>query len=163
MSKYLKEYISLVILENKKNQSNKSFVTWGDIKDVINKTINKNTIKSTLNKLVSKGIGTFMDIKLPLSGALSEEVVTQVLNKINNSDAPTIFITLCVQTKVFGDLTDDHKKALKSLKSKNLIQVLNKMLEEMKNVSDDTNMEGIDFTETFNKFLKPVTNLNIAD
>ena len=165
MSKYLKEYISLVLIEShpQLDWMRKPFVTWGEIKNVINKTKNKKIIKSLANKIVSKGVSIFMGINLPGSGEVSEEVCEKILKKINSSDAPKIFISLCLDTQVFGEVSDDHKKALMSLKSEQFINVLNNILKEMKNVPDDRNMEKIDFKKVFNSFLEPMTNLNIVD
>ena len=70
-------------------------------------------------------------------------------------------IDTILDTKVFGEMTDAHKKALNSIKQKKIIEVLNSILKEMKNVSEDTNMETIDFKPIFNSFLTPITNLEI--
>ena len=161
MNHYIKEYVKLVLFKETNNSQNQKNITWGDVKSVIKKTKNKNLIKKVFNKMISKGASVFMGIKLPGSGEITDEICDVVLKKINNADASKIFISLCADTKVFGELSNNHKKALSAIKQKKLLEVLNNILIEMKNVSEDTNMESIDFKSIFNSFLTPATNLEI--
>ena len=161
MNYYIKEYVKLVLIKEINNSQNQNYITWGDIKSVINKTKNKNLIKKVFNKMVSKGASVFMGINLPGTGEITDEICDVVLKKINSADASKIFISLCIDTKVFGELSSGHKKALSSIKQSKLLEVLNNILKEMKNVSEDRNMESIDFKSIFNSFLTPITNLEI--
>lgn len=161
MNHTIKEYVRLVLLNEANNSQNKKNITWGDVKSVISKTKNKNLMKKVFNKIVSKGASVFMGIKLPGTGEITDEICDIILKKINDADASKIFISLCADTKVFGELSNDHKKALNSIKQKKILEVLDSILKEMKNVSEDTNMENIDFKPIFNSFLTPVTNLEI--
>ena len=163
----LKEYIKFKLFEaSKKSDSNswmrKPFVTWGDIKTVLKNTKDKKLIKGTINKFITRGIGTFMGIQLPGSGIPAEKICDEVLEKINSSDASKIFISLCIDTPVFGEISSKDKKAIEALRPEIMIKVINNMLNEMKKVPDNTNIESIDFTKIFNSFLEPTANLKIS-
>jgi len=161
MNNYIEEYVRLVLLNETNNSQKQKNITWGEVKSVIKKTKNKNLMKKVFNKMISKGASVFMGIKLPGTGEITDEICDFALKKINDADPAKIFISLCADTKVFGEMTDAHKKALNSIKQKKIIEVLNSILKEMKNVSEDTNMETIDFKPIFNSFLTPITNLEI--
>ena len=120
MNYYIKEYVKLVLIKEINNSQNQNYITWGDVKSVINKTKNKNLIKKVFNKMVSKGASVFMGINLPGTGEITDEICDVVLKKINSADASKIFISLCIDTKVFGELSSDHKKALSSIKQSKL-------------------------------------------
>lgn len=164
MSKILKEYINLILTESHSQLQwmRKPFITWGEIKTVLKKTKDKKLIKGVINKFITRGIGTFMGIKLPGSGIPAEELCDRVLEKINSSDASKIFISLCIDTQVFGEISSEDKKAVESLKPEVVIEVINNMLKEMKSVSDDTNIEKVNFTKIFNSFLTHTANLKIS-